>query len=247
MAGVTRFHQLWGIKRSCLRTQGGGVSSSFSTIRLRRLCPDSVLAEVEEYARDYDVPELPQVVFLAMLLNDVVKLIVLRRWMIMVMESALKELQWSAFQAWVGRNRGRILEACQYYRGLTMWYFKVWPSGQEINGRPHGPSLGWGAFETVIFVPDNRSCQGNLQVALEECHASPSSTLEHYRDLYLRFTFSDADKVAYDFELPKMVQATFYAVLLNDAVALGLVDRCDLLEAQLCQQTPLRRCSWASG
>ncbi|KAJ8446296.1 hypothetical protein Cgig2_005827 [Carnegiea gigantea] len=55
---------------------------------------------------------MPQVVFLAMLLNDAMKLGMLCRWMIGVMESALKELQWSTFQAWVDHNRDRILEAC---------------------------------------------------------------------------------------------------------------------------------------
>jgi len=63
------------------------------------LCPGFVLAEAEEYARDYEVSKLPQVVFLAMLLNDAVKLDVLRGWMIGVMESTLKELRWSTFQA----------------------------------------------------------------------------------------------------------------------------------------------------
>ena len=53
-----------------------------------------VLTVAGEYTQDYEVPELPQVVFLAMLLNDVVKLSVLRGWMIRVMESTLKELRW---------------------------------------------------------------------------------------------------------------------------------------------------------
>ena len=37
------------------------------------LCPGFDLAMAEEYARDYNLPEMPQVVFLAMLLNDAVK------------------------------------------------------------------------------------------------------------------------------------------------------------------------------
>ena len=53
----------------------------------------------EEYAQDYEVPKLPLVVFMEMLLNDAVKLNVLSRWMIVVMEAALKELRWNAFQA----------------------------------------------------------------------------------------------------------------------------------------------------
>ena len=57
------------------------------------LCLGFVLAEAEEYVRDYEVPELPQVVLLVMLLNDAVKLGTLHGWMIGVMESALKELR----------------------------------------------------------------------------------------------------------------------------------------------------------
>jgi len=48
----------------------------------KELYLDFILAAAEEYARDYEVLELPQVVFLAMLLNDAVKLGVLRGWMI---------------------------------------------------------------------------------------------------------------------------------------------------------------------
>jgi len=54
-----------------------------------------------------------------MLLNDTVNLGVLRGWMIGVMESALKELRWSTFQAWVGRNRSKILEDCCQETGST--------------------------------------------------------------------------------------------------------------------------------
>ena len=61
------------------------------------LCPGFVLAATEEYARDYDAPELPYVVFLATFLNNSVKLGVLRGWMIGAMESTLKELRWSTF------------------------------------------------------------------------------------------------------------------------------------------------------
>jgi len=76
------------------------------------LCSNLVLAEAEEYTREYKVPELPKVVFLAMLLNDAVKFGVLRGWTIVRMESALKELRWNTFQACVGHNRAKILEAC---------------------------------------------------------------------------------------------------------------------------------------
>ncbi|KAJ8421005.1 hypothetical protein Cgig2_021764 [Carnegiea gigantea] len=51
------------------------------------LCPDFDLAMDEEYAQDYKVPKLPQVVFLTILLNDAVKVGVLRR----IMETRRQE------------------------------------------------------------------------------------------------------------------------------------------------------------
>jgi len=53
----------------------------------------------------------------------------------------------------------------------------------------------------------------------------PCALPEYYQDLCPCFTLFDMKKTACDFELSKMVQATFYAMLLNDAVELGLADR----------------------
>ena len=77
------------------------------------LCPNFDLATAEEATRDFSLPDIPQVVFLAMLLNDAMKLGVLRGWIIGIIELALKELQWSTFQAWVGCNKSNILRACR--------------------------------------------------------------------------------------------------------------------------------------
>jgi len=56
------------------------------------LCPDFDLATTKETTRDFEVAEVPQVVFVAMLLNDAVKLSILHGWMTGMMESALTEL-----------------------------------------------------------------------------------------------------------------------------------------------------------
>ncbi|KAJ8432716.1 hypothetical protein Cgig2_001934 [Carnegiea gigantea] len=145
---------------------------------------------------------------MAMLLNDVVKLGVLSRWMISVMESALKELQWNTFQAWTGRNRGRIMEARR----------------QEASSDSD-----------------------------EACLLSASRPLrplpEGYRELCPHFVLSKAKEAARDFELPEMVQAIFYATLLNNAVGLGVVGgfltadlkaslEGSLLQSQLRQRSP---------
>jgi len=78
------------------------------------------------------------------------------------------------------------------------------------------------------------------------------------------FTLSNAERAALDFEVPEMIQATFYAILLNDAAELGIVsgptavdlkltlealrwacftawlgrNKCGLTEAHLLQRTP---------
>ncbi|KAJ8432401.1 hypothetical protein Cgig2_010003 [Carnegiea gigantea] len=127
-----------------------------------------VLAEVEEYAWHYKVPELPQVVFLEMLLNDAVKLGILCGWMIEIMESALKELQCSTFQAWVGS-----------------------------------------------WMPADRRYSATQK----------RRRARDYWDLCPSFTLPNAEKAARDFNIPEIIQSTFYAMLRNDAVELSLVSR----------------------
>ena len=51
----------------------------------------------------------------------------------------------------------------------------------------------------------------------------PCPLLDDYQDLCLRFWLSDAERAALGFEFPEMVHATFYAMLLNDAVELSIV------------------------
>ena len=51
----------------------------------------------------------------------------------------------------------------------------------------------------------------------------PRPLPDDYWDLCPGFTLSDAERATLDFELPKMVQVTFYAMLLNDDVELGIV------------------------
>jgi len=75
------------------------------------LCLDFDLATTEETIWDFYLPEIPQVVFFAMVLNDAVKIGVLHRWMITIIESALKELRWSIFEECLQCKSDDILEA----------------------------------------------------------------------------------------------------------------------------------------
>ncbi|KAJ8423521.1 hypothetical protein Cgig2_011982 [Carnegiea gigantea] len=183
------------------------------------LCSDFALAMVEEYARDYDVPELPQV-FLAMLLNDAMKLSVLRGWMIGVMELALKELRCSVFQAWVAHNRAS--------------------SGSEeedSSGSDDQTSLCSDRSEeesrftifTMAFLPfrDTEEMADHVRETFRwhwrSASRPPCPLPKDYQDLCPHFTLSDAEEATRDFELLEIVQATSYAMLLNDAVGLGIV------------------------
>ncbi|KAJ8441232.1 hypothetical protein Cgig2_033956 [Carnegiea gigantea] len=49
----------------------------------------------------------------------------------------------------------------------------------------------------------------------------PRPLPEDYLDLCPRFLLPEAERATHDFELPEMVQATSYAMPLNDAVELG--------------------------
>ncbi|KAJ8421484.1 hypothetical protein Cgig2_014962 [Carnegiea gigantea] len=216
------------------------------------MCLGFVLAEAEEYARDYEV------VFLAMLLNDVVKLGVLHGWMIMVR-----------------RNRGRILEArrqeassdseveensgsddltplssegneelgvCHGDIGIRhpVTYCRVvrteWcPDAGQFRNRsryPYGGSLEsvLKSLEREVRVPrvspSTEEVADNVRETFRWHWRSASHPLrplpEDYRELCPCFTLSEAEEAAHDFNLPEMVQATFYAMLLNDAMELGI-------------------------
>ncbi|KAJ8425253.1 hypothetical protein Cgig2_015860 [Carnegiea gigantea] len=223
----------------------------------RELCPNFNLTMVEEFAQDYEVLELPQVVFMSMLLNDDVKLSVLSGWMIPIMESALKELRWNAFQAWTGCNR------------VPKEEYKF--SGRERKRlslclQPES----WLTIITMAFLPFRETgeiadyIRENFRWHWRSASRPPRPLPEDYRVLCLHFVLSKAEEAACEFELPEMVQATFYAMLLNDAVGLGIVsgfiaadlrasleglrwtsfeswmyvNKHDLLEAQLYQQAP---------
>ncbi|KAJ8449158.1 hypothetical protein Cgig2_027160 [Carnegiea gigantea] len=49
--------------------------------------------------------------------------------------------------------------------------------------------------------------------------------LKNYKDLCLRFTLSDTEEAVSDFNIPEMVQATFYAMVVNDALELDAMSR----------------------
>ncbi|KAJ8435161.1 hypothetical protein Cgig2_007782 [Carnegiea gigantea] len=175
----------------------------------------------------------------------------LRGWMLSVMESALSKLRWSTFQGWVERNRDKILEARQRdYRS---------------RGRNFALHLviAFPPFCDTEEMADH--VRETFKWRLRKASHPPPLLLEDFQDLYPSFTLPDAEEAACDFNILEIVQATFYMMEVNDVVELSTVskdvagdlrstlkglqwtsfeswlsvNKCALLEAQLCQRIPL--------
>ncbi|KAJ8427687.1 hypothetical protein Cgig2_000408 [Carnegiea gigantea] len=149
----------------------------------------------KEYAREYDLFETPQVVFLAMLLNDAVKLGVLHGCMIDVIESTLTELGVEHLLSMGKHNRDRILEA---------------------------------HCEEADSDQDEQESSGLLRF-----HGRRTTTLKaRFPHLWGEHAASrpfcripDTEEAAHDFNILEIIQATFYAMVVNDAVKLSVVSR----------------------
>ncbi|KAJ8429187.1 hypothetical protein Cgig2_028760 [Carnegiea gigantea] len=181
------------------------------------LCPSFELAMAEEAAQRFKLPELSQVIFYAMLLNEAERLGVLYEQMPLVMELALTELRWSTFESCVWLNRDRIFEA----RFQAKAEQKEESLRAEIGERKEIERAQYSPF-VVVFPPlYNTRKMANFRWRRATCPPHPLS--DDYQDLCPCFTLPEAERAALDFELPEMVQATFYPMLLNDTVELGIV------------------------
>ncbi|KAJ8442958.1 hypothetical protein Cgig2_019531 [Carnegiea gigantea] len=82
----------------------------FKWDRHRALSPSYELAVVEEAAEYFELSELPEVIFYAMLLNEAKRLGVLHGQALRTLESAFTELHWRTFESWVWLYDDRIFK-----------------------------------------------------------------------------------------------------------------------------------------
>ncbi|KAJ8439002.1 hypothetical protein Cgig2_012998 [Carnegiea gigantea] len=75
------------------------------------LCSNFILSDAKVTALDFLLPEIVQVVFYTMVINDALELGVLSRDLAELLKSALVDLQWSTFEVWLRRNRDNLLRA----------------------------------------------------------------------------------------------------------------------------------------
>ncbi|KAJ8444598.1 hypothetical protein Cgig2_023661 [Carnegiea gigantea] len=188
----------------------------------RALCLNYELAVVEEAAGRFELPKLSQIIFYAMLLNEAERLGVLHGRTLRIMESVLPELRWSTFESWVWLNGDQIFAArlrakTEKKKDSSRVRQEEEDSkaereeeGSEAEKEEEGSAPGgWPPLRTT--TGENHGIELNPPLFVM---AFPP----------LRDTREMADFAACDFGLPEMVHATFYAMLLNNAARLGLVD-----------------------
>jgi len=88
----------------------GLVSSSPVPQRLPGLCLAFTPPEMEEAVRDFDILEIVQATFYAILVNDDMELSVVSRDMAEDFKSTRKGLRWTTFEFWLSVNKHALLE-----------------------------------------------------------------------------------------------------------------------------------------
>ncbi|KAJ8433501.1 LOW QUALITY PROTEIN: hypothetical protein Cgig2_018035 [Carnegiea gigantea] len=90
----------------------------------RDLCLGFTLPDAEETACDFNIPEIVQATFYAILVNDAVELFVLSREMVGDLKSTLKGLRWTTFESWMSVNKPALLEEqlCQRTHYNRLWF-----------------------------------------------------------------------------------------------------------------------------
>ncbi|KAJ8438368.1 LOW QUALITY PROTEIN: hypothetical protein Cgig2_027353 [Carnegiea gigantea] len=203
------------------------------------LCLSFELVVHREAAEYYELPELPQVIFNAMLLNESEKLGVLQGRVIrqpsLSSIGALSNLsEFSKLNFAHRPDRGRVRE-------LAHGEF-------PISGFPYPSSINTTSFSYIgyssIHLYKGSGIKGraiSIPVSLvsmafpsiyntremanymrESASHLPCPLPEDFHALYPCFSLSEAEGAAANFELPKIVQATIYAMLLNEAGELGM-------------------------
>ncbi|KAJ8430629.1 LOW QUALITY PROTEIN: hypothetical protein Cgig2_008309 [Carnegiea gigantea] len=201
------------------------------------LCQSFELAVAEEAVEYYEFPELPQVIFYVMPLNEAKRLGVLQGQALRSLELALIKLRWSSFESWVWLYHDRIFEARfrpkvgsreslgtgRQEKGLEVFIFLVEVVLVYNVERPIDTPV----FPCYYGVPSylqheggGQLYEGILHLALEERFASASPPSQ--RLPCLMSALFVAKGAAANFELLEIVQATFYTTLLNEAIELGV-------------------------
>ncbi|KAJ8426225.1 hypothetical protein Cgig2_003850 [Carnegiea gigantea] len=207
-----------------------GIAFPPSSLRkdFQTLCPGFELAEVEEAGEYYELPKLPEVIFYVMLLNEAERIGVMQGQTLRSLESALTELCWSAFES----DRSTKLDSVQ----RAVWERIQEPVSRKRVGSGNGEvvenigrassipiSLFSVAFPPIYNTRETADyVRGSFIWRWRSASCPPRLLPEDFHVLCPRFSLFEAEGTSPDFELPKIVQVIFYAMLLNEVVELGV-------------------------
>ncbi|KAJ8441272.1 hypothetical protein Cgig2_013687 [Carnegiea gigantea] len=196
------------------------------------LYPGFELAVAEEAAEYYELLESPQVIFYVMLLNEAERLGVSLELALIELRGApssrgssymvtgsskLDSAQWLEP---VDRKRAR-----KWSRRMRTRPLKRQPPIRVVSKRVISTPV---SLVSVAFPPIyNTREMANYVRESFNWHWRSASRLprplpEDFHALCPLFSLSEAEGAAADFELPEIVQATFYTILLNEAIELGM-------------------------
>ncbi|KAJ8436377.1 LOW QUALITY PROTEIN: hypothetical protein Cgig2_032198 [Carnegiea gigantea] len=186
------------------------------------LCPSCELAVAEEAVGRFELPELPQVIFYAMLLSKAERLGVLH-------ERTLRIIKQRQSQRRRARQLGNRKRTQRLSRRMRARQPRGLPPHQTMTSMRRGGTmgekrqreLGTSPSPFIMAFPLLRDT-GEMALFRRATHP-PRPLPEDYHNLCLHFSLPEAEGAVLDFRLPKMVQATFYAMLSNNAVELGVV------------------------
>ncbi|KAJ8438991.1 LOW QUALITY PROTEIN: hypothetical protein Cgig2_012987 [Carnegiea gigantea] len=197
----------------------------------QELCPHFTLSEVEEAARDFDLSEMVQATFYAMLLNDVVELGIARGFIATYLKASLEGCGGHP------SNPGCISTSTAFWKHSSDSEFHRWRTRtsdqlrKELGERERENRSDRGKKRKKQNDPISQLhkyrveefARDTFRWSLRECSACrPNLLLEDHRDLCPSFDRGVAMQYAHNSNISKMVQMIFYAVVLNDAAKLRL-------------------------
>ncbi|KAJ8428979.1 hypothetical protein Cgig2_009787 [Carnegiea gigantea] len=158
----------------------------------------------KEAAEYYELSELPQAIFYAILLNEV---------------EGLGSCKNERFGPWSQPSLSSAGAPSNRESGCMVTKFSKLNSVQRLDWRRVRELVDKKRAQREMVDHVRESFVWHWRRASRPPHPLP----EDFHALCLRFLLSEAEGAAADFELPEMVQATFYAMLMNEAVELGVV------------------------
>ncbi|KAJ8420830.1 hypothetical protein Cgig2_008426 [Carnegiea gigantea] len=144
---------------------------------------DFDLAVAEEATQNFGLPEIPQVVFLAILLNDVVKLGVLHGWLTDALHPEIGNSHEVEESSVSGSASPLPNDDVRVSFGL------VWPADYVVSAQLYCPARKLRCDMLRLW---------HLRLALR----SPHLLLKEHRDLYPDFTLSDTEEAMHNFSIP---------------------------------------------